>query len=333
MTRLVLVAALLVAADSSAPSPLPLPGGDGGIGFDDLKFSPELQRVLVPAGRTGRLDLVDPATRSVEVVEGFSRSASRDRGHGEGATSADAGAGFVFAIDRTSRTLVAVDPRARRVVASTKLDGAPDYVRWVEPTREVWVTEPARESIETIRFRGGATPTLTRTGRISVTAGPESLVVDAAHGRAYTNTFKDATVAIDVPGHAVTARWPNGCRGARGIALDAGRGWVFVGCDEGKAVALDASHGGKTIGTAKTGDGVDSIAYSPQLSHLYVPAADSATLSVIAVGEHGQLETLGSLPTAPEAHCAAADEHSNVYVCDPRNGRLLVARDPYPPSH
>jgi hypothetical protein len=148
----------------------------------------------------------------------------------------------------------------------------------------------------------------------------------------FTNTFKDATVAVDLRSHAVTASWPNGCRGARGLALDAGRGWVFVGCEEGKAVALDAAHGGTMIGTAKTGGGVDSIAYSPQLSHLYVPSANTASLSVIAVGEHGQLETQGTMPTAPDAHCAAADEQARVWVCDPRNGRLLVTRDPYPPS-
>lgn len=275
MTRLALVAALLVAASSSAPSPLALPGGEGGIGFDDLRFSPDLHRILVPAGRTGRLDLVDLDARTVESIEGFSQSASRERGHGEGTTSADAGGGFVFAIDRTARTLVVVDPRARRVVARTRLDGAPDYVRWVAPAHEVWVTEPAREAIEVFRFQAGASPPLTRTGNIRVPAGP---------------------------------------------------------CDEGKAVALDAEHGGRPVGTAKTGEGVDSIAYSPQLSHLYVPAADAATLSVIGVESDGRLEPLGTLPTAPDAHCAAADEQSNVYVCDPRNGRLLVGRDPYPPS-
>jgi hypothetical protein len=287
----------------------------------------------VPGGRTGRLYLVDPRSRSVEVVEGFSRSASRERGHGEGTTSADSGQGLVFAIDRTDRTLVVVDPAAKRIVARATLEGGPDYVRWVEPTSEVWVTEPAREAIETFRFQGGASPTLTRTGRITVQAGPESLVVDAASARAYTNTFKDATVAIDVRSHTVTARWPNGCRGARGIALDATRDLVFVGCDEGKAVALDVSRGGQVVGTARTGEGVDSIAHSPQRSRLYVPSADTATLSVIAVGDHGQLEPLGTVSTAPDAHCAAADELSNVYVCDPRNGRLLVAPDPYPPPN
>ena len=332
MTSPLALVALLVAAAPTPPTPLALPGGEGGIGLDDLRFAPALRRILVPAGRTGRLDLVDPRSRSVEVVEGFSRSPPGGRGHGEGTTSADAGAGFVFAIDRTDRTLVAVDPGAKRIVARAKLEGGPDYVRWVEPTGEVWVTEPSRQAIETFRFQGGATPALTRTGRIAVPAGPESLVVDAANARAYTNTFQDATVALDVRSHAVTATWPNGCRGARGIALDADRAWVFVGCDEGTAVALDAGHGGRRLGSARTGEGVDGIAYSPERSHLYVPAADAATLSVLAVREDGRLEPLGTLPTAPGAHCAASDGASEVYVCDPRGGRLLVLADPYPAS-
>jgi DNA-binding beta-propeller fold protein YncE len=326
------LAALLLAGP--ALSPLQLPGGEDGIGLDDLTFSPELHRVLVPAGRTGQLDLVDPATRAVEVVDGFSRSPPRagGRGHGEGTTSADAGAGWIFAIDRTDRSVAVVDPHARRVVARTKLEGGPDYVRWVEPSKEVWVTEPARQVIETFRLEGGPRPSLTRTGTVMISGGPESLVVDPAHGRAYTNTFRDATVAIDVATRSVAERWRNGCRGARGIALDPERGWLFVGCDEGKAVALDAAKGGRLLGAAQTGDGVDGIAYSPALSHLYVPGGGAGSLTVLAVREDGALAPLGTLPAAPDTHCAAADDRANVFVCDPRGGRLLVAHDPYPPS-
>ena len=161
---------------------------------------------------------------------------------------------------------------------------------------------------------------------------PESLVVDPASHRAYTNTFHDETIAIDVDSRSVAARWPNHCRGARGLALDAARGLLFVGCDEGKAVALDVAHGGTRTGEAKAGDGVDVIAYSPRLGHLYVPAAQGANLTVLGVGSRGELVPLGTLATAPEAHCAAADDRGNVYVCDPQKGRLLVFRDGYPPS-
>src|SRR6187200_1920565 len=53
-------------------STIALPGGEGGIGFDDLRYSPRLRRVLVPAGRTGAVDLVDLATGEVEAIRGFS---------------------------------------------------------------------------------------------------------------------------------------------------------------------------------------------------------------------------------------------------------------------
>jgi hypothetical protein len=42
-----------------------LAGGNGGIGFDDLGLSRTSHQVLVPAGRTERLDLIDPTTLSV----------------------------------------------------------------------------------------------------------------------------------------------------------------------------------------------------------------------------------------------------------------------------
>src|SRR5207247_1468062 len=37
-----------------------LPSGTVGIGFDDLRYSATLHRVLVPGGRSGNLDLIDP---------------------------------------------------------------------------------------------------------------------------------------------------------------------------------------------------------------------------------------------------------------------------------
>ncbi len=325
------LAGLLVAA-SAAPASLPLPGGEGGIGLDDLQFSRELGRVVVPAGRTGRLDLVDPRTRSIESVQGFGRTESSTRGHEDGTTSADVGGGFVFAIDRTDRILAAVDPRALRIVAQTKLGGGPDYVRWVESTREVWVTEPGREAIEIFRFERAPTPSFASTGMIRIPGGPESLVVDSGGGRAYTNTFREHTLAVDVRSRAVTARWTNGCLRARGIALDAARGLVFVGCDEGKAVALDSAHGGKMVGSVSTGGGVDSIAYGSRLSHLYVPAGDAATLSIIGVGEAGRLQALGTAPAASGTHCVATDDQGNVFLCDPRGGRVLLVADPFSSS-
>ena len=328
---LVLLATTMAIAkpEIAKPRRLVLPGGGegAGIGFDDLRFSPDLHRVLAPAGRTGKLDLIDPGTQAIESIEGFSSDAKYGGGHGEGTTSVDGGGGLLFATDRGRAEVAVIDPKAKKITATAKLGGGPDYVRWVEPTREVWITEPRKKQIEYFALdRSG----LTRKGAIDVPGGPESLAIDPKRGRAYTHTWDDATVVIDLAKHAEVARWKNGCKASRGIALDDKRGLLFVGCEEGKATALDVAHDGKLLGTAETGKGVDIIAYDPRLAHLYVPGGDSATLTILGVAANGKLDVLGSVATAEDAHCVAADDAGHAYVCDPKHGALLVVTDPFP---
>jgi len=153
---------------------------------------------------------------------------------------------------------------------------------------------------------------------------------DARRGRAYTHTWDDATVVLELARHREVARWKNGCKASRGIALDEARGLLFVGCDEGKATALDAAHDGVLLGTAETGKGVDIIAYNPALAHLYVPGGDSATLTILGVTAAGKLDALGSVPVAADSHCVAADDAGHAYVCDPKRGALLIVTDPFP---
>jgi len=38
-------------------------------------------------------------------------------------------------------------------------------------------------------------------------------------------------------------------------------------------------------------------------------------------------DALGTIKTAEGAHCVAADDRGNAYVCDPRGGRLLIVND------
>src|SRR5262249_18725749 len=72
-----LLAALVCAVGCSSPdgAAVTLPDGAPGIGFDDLRYSPTLDRVLAPAGRSGRLDLVDPSTLAVTSIAGLSVTA------------------------------------------------------------------------------------------------------------------------------------------------------------------------------------------------------------------------------------------------------------------
>ncbi len=320
---------LLAIAALSVLAPIPFPGGAGGIGFDDMTFAPRLHRVMVPGGRTGRLMLIDPATRNPETIDGFSERGSYAGGHGEGITSADEGRGFIFATDRTSKRLDLLDVRTRKIIATASLGSGPDYVRFVPETNEVWVTEPRAQGVEifSLPAEGAAQPV--RAGFIEVPGGPESLVIDHSRGRAYTNLWTDTTIVIDLKQRKIVSRWPNGCEGSRGLALDEKRGLLFVGCNEGKLRVLDDTSG-KQLGAASTGAGVDIIAYNSALSHAYLPGAESATMTTIEISSGGKATVIGTIPTARNAHCVATDDRGHVYVCDPEGGRILVFQDSPP---
>lgn len=310
---------------------LALPEGPPGIGFDDLRFSPELGRVLVPAGRSGRVDLIAPGSNAVTAIGGFSTATTFAGGHDFGVTSADFGAGIVFATDRTTGLLAVIDPTSQKIVGSVKLGASPDYVRWVAPTREVWVSQPDAEQIGVFTVPSGPNPVPVHAATIPVLGGPESLVIDVTRGRAYTHLWKGATKAIDLKSRAIVATWVNGCTGSRGIDLDEKRGFLFAGCSEGKAVVLDVATGAIASSLAN-GAGVDVIAYSAGLGHFYLPGATSKTMAILGVSAKGELSLLGTVPTAAGAHCATADTSGNVYVCAPDSGSILTYHDAYPSS-
>ncbi len=310
--------------------PLPLPGGEGGIGLDDLAFAPGLRQVVVPAGRTGRIDLIDPESRKLREISGF-KEAPAGAEHGGGTTSADEGQGFLFAADHTSLRLEVVDPAKGAIVAGAALGGGPDYVRYVASTREVWVTEPDKERIEIFTLSDATPPVPTHKAFLAVPGGPESLAIDNRAKVAYANLWKSSTVVIDLATAAIVHTWPNGCRGSRGLAVDAPHQRVFVGCAEGGADLLYAGHKGAIMNRFRFGAGTDIIAFNPTLAHLYVPAAKTGQMAIVGISrDNNVMRLLATVPTAVGAHCAVADDHRQVWICDPKGGRLLVVKDTLP---
>jgi hypothetical protein len=324
------VAFLLIAAAACAQpfagETIAIANDKKGIGFDDLRYSRSLNRVLVPAGRTGTIVLIDPSNHHGTTMSGLSTEKSYSGGHGVGTTSVDEGAGILYAIDRTSQQVVSIDPAARRVVARAALASAPDYVRYVAATRELWVTQPDTERIEIFSISQNR-DRLSHVAFISVAGGPEALVIDSVGGRAFTHLWSGTTLAIDLRSRSIVARWPNQCNGSRGIAYDERSHFLFAGCAEGKAVVLEA--GGAVLATASAGNGVDIIDYDPVRRHLYLPGARSATMTIFAVAANGSLTPLATTTTASGAHCVVTDG-KDAYVCDPDRGRILVVRDSYP---
>jgi hypothetical protein len=305
---------------------VPLPGGEHGIGFDDLRFAAHAGKVVAPAGGTGNLALIDPGTWAVTTIGGFGKTEGTG-GHDNGTTSADEGGGLLFAIDRTQLRVVVIDETKSAIVGEAKLASSPDYVRWVEATKELWVTQPDEDRIEIFTL-GGTTPA--HAAFLPIKGGPESLVIDG--DRAFTHLWEGSTVKLDVRARRIAATWANQCKGSRGIALDAPRNLLFVGCAEGRAVVLDAQTGA-VRSSIQVGAGVDIIDYNQRLAHLYVPSGKTATLSILGVGDQGVLSLLGTAPAAQGSHCVTVDNKDVAWVCDPEHGRLLAITDRFSAKH
>jgi hypothetical protein len=320
---------LVACGDFGRGTAVPIPAGHAGIGFDDLRYSAMLGRVLVPAGRTGALALVDPDSRDVTVVSGFSATSAYDGSHDFGPTSVDSGRGLLFVTDRTSGKLSVVDPSTRTIGSSLLLAASPDYVRFVEATNELWISEPSAAQIEVVSLSTDPMPTLSHAASIVVSNGPESLVIDARAGRAYTHRWQSSTVAVDVHTRAIVSEWPNGCAASRGLAVDEQRGFFFAGCLEGTLTVLDTRHDGRVLSSLAEGSGFDVIGYSPSLGHVYLAGTACACLVVAGVSLAGQLSFLGRFDATSSAHCAIPDDRGHAWVCDPDGGQLWRIDDPY----
>jgi DNA-binding beta-propeller fold protein YncE len=307
-----------------------LPDGAPGIGFDDLRYSSSLHRVLAPAGRSGRLDLIVPETLAVSSVRGFSSLPSYTSGHDQGPTSVEEARGFLYVTDRSAQSLVVVDPRTAAIVGRTRLAAEPDYVRFAATTNELWVTEPDASRIEIFELNHDGTPVADAV--IPVPNGPESLVFDTSRRRAYTHRWQRSTVVLDVSARSVVAEWPNGCTASRGIALDEAHGWLFAACKEGTVTVLDVAHDGRILSTIARGSGNDVIGYNPKLGHLYLAGGACGCFVVLGVNRDGKLTFLERAQAPDSTHCAAADDVGHAWVCDPKGGKLWRFDDRHPSS-
>ena len=318
------------AATKAADGPVALPDGDPGIQFDDLQFAAKLRKVIVPAGRSGRVDLIDPDTSAVTSISGLSASDSYSSGTRTGSTSAVEAGDYLAALDQTTGTLAILDPKAMTIAGSVALGGTADYVRYVAPAKELWVTNPIGAVIDVYALPSDTPPTPSKTTSIDVTGGPESFALDSGRNRVYTDAFTGTTHAIDLKTHAIAESWTNGCNFSLGLSFDEARGFLFVACGEGKVITLDAANGGAKLSELETGSGLDLLSYNPELEHLYAASGADAALSIMGVSAKGELSMLGTVPTAQGARCVVADDRSHAWVCDPDHGQVLRITDAFP---
>jgi hypothetical protein len=283
----------------------------GPAAFDDLRYSPELQRVVAAPMGTGAISLVDPDSLAVKMLPSP-----------RGAGSADASATTVYAADRDQDAIVAIDVASQTTVATAHVPGTPDYVRFSPTTEEVWVTLPATNRLEILDAGS-----LAAIGSVTLPAPPEGLTLDG--GRAYTNA-NGRVVAVDVARRLVIGQWPTGCGYSHGFPqVDPSYHLAFGGCFADGGVGVATMQGELRAGF-EAGGGEAVLAYDPRRHHLYLRADPGDTLYILATCTDGALATLATVPIPRGGHATSADDRGHVWVADATTGGLLRVTDPFP---
>src|SRR5215813_8796407 len=145
-------------APTTPPAPpavkgIPLPGAPAdGVFMDYIACDRGRQRVWVPAGNTGSVDVIDTKSGEVIRIEGFPTAEMERRGRKRtvGPSSATVGKGRVYVGDRADSSVCAVDAKKLTRGACGKLDSMPDGLAYVASTNEVWVTTPRDKTIRVL---------------------------------------------------------------------------------------------------------------------------------------------------------------------------------------
>lgn len=299
----------------------------GPVSLDYLAVDRKNGTVWIPAGGTGSVDVLEIATGKVTRIQGFP-TAEREGKAGKrlvGPSSATVGDGVVYVGNRANSQVCAVDIAKLARGACVTLASPPDGLAYVASAKELWVTTPKDKSITVLDVSKPAKPKVKT--KISFDGAPEGYAVDDARGAFYTNLEdKDKTLVVDVPTHKVVATFEAQCgsEGPRGLAVDGGRGLLFVACTDHVEVLNDVAHAGTLLSKLDTGGGVDNIDYLLARGQLFVAAGKAATLTVANVDDKGILTVAGTAPSASGGRVVVVDSGGNAYVADPAQGSVLA---------
>lgn len=291
--------------------------------MDYLAFDPTTRWLWVPAGNSGRIDVIDTVTGVIQQIGGLPTAeiTNGERKRTVGPSSATVGIGTVYVGNRADATICAFDAKTREQRACGHVPSMPDAVSYVANTKEVWTTTPNDNTIRVL----DAT-TLAEKASIALTGAPEGYAVDARRGLFYTNLEDgDRTLAFDVHTKKQVANWASACgeAGPRGMVLDARGDYLFVACTD-RVESLDVRHHGRIVSSVATGKGVDSIDYSSSKRQIFAGAAKSGDLTVIDVDRSGHLKATAHVITSAGARNGVLAANGALYLAHSVNNELLV---------
>ena len=309
-----------------------LPGATGPVSLDYIAYESSRNRVWVPVGDTGSVDVFDIASSTFARVDGFKTAPRELRGKTRmlGPSAVAIGDGFAYVGDRASNEVCPIDLATLKLGRCLRLKSPTDGVAFVGSTHEVWVTTPHDHSIAVLdASKPGALAPKTS---IRFDGSPEGFAVDGERGVFFTNLEdENKTVLVDIGTHKPIASVGLDCGsdGPRGVAVDTRRDFVFVACTDHITI-LGAGRARAKLGTIDTGAGVDNIDWLKDKDLLYVAAAKAAKLTIAHIDDKGQATLVATPASVQGARNAVADANGNAYVAEPGGARILSFALPNP---
>ncbi|MCY2930837.1 MAG: YncE family protein [Planctomycetota bacterium] len=213
------------------------------------------------------------------------------------------GGAIAFATSGLDNLVLAFDTKTLAVLHQIKAGQKPDAVCY----------DPASKKIFAFNGRSGEATVIdpaapqSAPGTVAIGGKLEAGVSDEA-GRVYVNVEDKAEVAvIDTKTMTVSARWPL-APGAlpTGIALDAARGRLYVGCSNEKLVVLDVKSG-KVLADLPIGPRVDGVAYDPTLQAALSTSGGDGTIAVVRETRPGTFAVTQTIKTVAGARTIGLD--------------------------
>lgn len=187
--------------------------------------------------------------------------------------------------------------------------------------------DPASHRLFTFNGRGQNMTALdARTGKVVGTlplgGKPEFMTFDGRGMLYVNNETTSELIAVNTRTLAIARRTKiAGCEEPSGMAIDARRGRLFVGCGN-KVMTVHDAASGRQLATLPVGEGVDAVGFDPGTGDVFVPAFDG-TLTVVRNAGGDAWRVAQTVRTKLGARTLAVDPvHYRVYLVTAEMGPM-----------
>jgi DNA-binding beta-propeller fold protein YncE len=277
--------------------------------WDYVVFDKDSHRAYVAHG--DRLDVVDGQSGAlIGEVMGVAGGT-----HGVG-VSASSGQGFTD--DGRAGVAVAFDLKTFKITARIAADADADAIVTERATGRIFVIEGDPKSITVIDPSTNIAIATIKTGeKLEYAAADDQGVVYVAGNE------KRDVLKIDARTNLVTAQWPApDCASPHGLAFDAVKQLLFMGCLNSKLMVMDAKSG-KVITELAIGRGSDAVVFDPVRRRIFSSNGVDGTITVYQQTASDTYAAMAPIATAVSGRTMAVD---------PQTGRLFVAAADTDPS-